>query len=87
MLPDFYNIQLEIHKNDPKGYDILFVDPMMKGNYASRFSHSCSPNCGTVTTVASGSYVIGMFALKDIQFGEELTWDYSAVTESRLEYK
>jgi hypothetical protein len=23
ILPDFYNIMLEIHKNDPKGYDIL----------------------------------------------------------------
>ena len=23
ILPDFYNIMLEIHKNEPKGYDIL----------------------------------------------------------------
>ncbi len=23
VLPDFYNIMLEVHKNDPKGYDIL----------------------------------------------------------------
>lgn len=23
ILPDFYNIMLEIHKNDPKGYNIL----------------------------------------------------------------
>lgn len=23
VLPDFYNIMLEIHRNDPKGYDIL----------------------------------------------------------------
>lgn len=23
ILPDFYNIMLEIHKNDPKGYDVL----------------------------------------------------------------
>lgn len=45
ILPDFYNIMLEIHKNDPKGYDILFVEPILKGNYSSRFSHSCDPNC------------------------------------------
>lgn len=24
-LPDFYNITLEIHKEDPKGYDILVI--------------------------------------------------------------
>jgi len=23
ILPDFWNIMLEIHKDDPKGYDIL----------------------------------------------------------------
>ena len=23
ILPDFYNIMLEIHKNDPRGYDIM----------------------------------------------------------------
>ena len=26
-LPDFYNIMLEIHKKDPKGYDILVSYP------------------------------------------------------------
>jgi SET domain-containing protein len=74
---------LEIHKNDPKGYDVLYVDPMQKGNYSSRLSHSCDPNCGTVATISEKKYNISMFAMKNIEYGEELAFDYSAVTESK----
>ena len=84
-LPDFYNIMLERHKNDPEGYDILFVDPILKGNFSSRLSHSCQPNCSTITTIVKGKYVIAMYATKDIKYGEELTFDYCSVTESRFE--
>jgi SET domain-containing protein len=66
---------------------IKFVDPIVKGNYSSRLSHSCDPNCGTVPTITDGKYLIGMYAMKNIEYGEELTFDYSAVTESKLEYK
>lgn len=44
-LPDFYNIALERPRDDPDGYDILFVDAAFMGNFASRMSHSCTPNC------------------------------------------
>ena len=84
-LPDFYNIMMERHKDDPEGYDILFIDPILKGNYSSRLSHSCQPNCATICTVVNGRYVIGMYAIKDIKYGEELTFDYCAATESRFE--
>lgn len=72
-----------MHKDDPKGVDILFVDPINKGNYSSRLSHSCDPNCGTVTTVVDGRYTIGMYALKGIEYGEELSFDYCSTTESK----
>ena len=85
-LPDFYNIMLERHKDDPEGYDVLFVDPILIGNYSSRLSHSCDPNCATITTVVDGKYVIAMFATRDIRFGEELTFDYCSVTENRFEH-
>ncbi|KAL4455403.1 hypothetical protein ABPG74_012555 [Tetrahymena malaccensis] len=88
ILPDFWNIMLEIHKDDPKGYDILFVDPILKGNFSSRLSHSCEPNCGTVPTITNiGNYVIAMFAMHPIEYGEELSFDYMAVTESIQEHK
>lgn len=86
-LPDFYNIMLERHKDDPEGYDILFVDAIVIGNYSSRLSHSCSPNCTSVTTVVDGRYVIAVYATKDIRYGEELTFDYCSVTENRFEHQ
>jgi hypothetical protein len=45
-LPDFYNITLERPHDDPDGYDALFVDAAFMGSFASRMSHSCTPNCG-----------------------------------------
>lgn len=39
-LPDFYNIIFERHHDDPEGYNCLTVDPILKGSFASRLSHS-----------------------------------------------
>jgi type IV secretory pathway TrbD component len=44
-LPDFYNILLERPRDDPDGYDLIFVDAAFMGAFASRMSHSCTPNC------------------------------------------
>ena len=85
-LPDFYNIMLERHMDDPDGYDVLIVDPIFFGSYGSRLSHSCTPNCGTVTMIAGGKYSIGMYALTDIKYLDELTFDYNSITESRDEH-
>ncbi|KAL4859889.1 Histone-lysine N-methyltransferase [Chlorella vulgaris] len=53
-LPDFYNIVLERPKDDPDGYDVLFIDA----------------------------------ATKVMQYpGEELSFDYSSVTESEKEFR
>mmetsp|Transcript_13251 Transcript_13251/g.11336 ORF Transcript_13251/g.11336 Transcript_13251/m.11336 type:complete len:238 (-) Transcript_13251:1458-2171(-) len=86
-LPDFYNIMMERHKDDPDGYDILYIDPINKGNFTSRFSHSCDPNCGTIITISEGKYNVAMYALKEIKFGQELTFDYFSVTENEKEFK
>ena len=77
---------MEKHKDEPLGYDMLVVDPIKKGNFSSRFSHSCTPNCGTVSTISDGKYVIGMYSIKDITYGEELTFDYCSMTESSYEH-
>lgn len=50
-LPDFYNITYERHYDDPEGYDVLTVDPILYGHFSSRLSHSCNPNCETVIKV------------------------------------
>lgn len=56
---EFYNIFLEKHRDEPKGTQLVIIDPIFKGNYASRLSHSCNPNCITLPVVSDGQYSIG----------------------------
>ncbi|XP_074303506.1 histone-lysine N-methyltransferase ATXR3 isoform X2 [Silene latifolia] len=86
-VPEFYNIYLERPKGDADGYDILVVDAMHKANYASRICHSCRPNCEAKVTAVGGQYQIGIYSVRPIAFGEEVTFDYNSVTESKEEYE
>jgi hypothetical protein len=65
----------------------VMIDPIIKGSYASRLSHSCYPNCQTVIEIVDGRYHIAMFTTRDIKYGEELTFDYNSVTESEKEFE
>ncbi|KAH1098656.1 hypothetical protein J1N35_015577 [Gossypium stocksii] len=85
--PEFYNIYLERPKGDAGGYDLVVVDAMHKANYASRICHSCHPNCEAKVTAVDGQYQIGIYALRAIRYGEEITFDYNSVTESKEEYE
>lgn len=85
--PEFYNIYLERPKGDADGYDIVVVDAMHKANYASRICHSCRPNCEAKVTAVDGQYQIGIYAVRPIEYGEEITFDYNSVTESKEEYE
>ena len=86
-LPDFYNIIMERHSDDEKGYNLMFVDPIAKGNIASRLSHSCTPNCATIVVSENGKYVTTVYAVRDIEYGEELSFDYGSFTEDKREHE
>ncbi|GAB4817034.1 hypothetical protein N2152v2_004080 [Parachlorella kessleri] len=86
-LPDFYNIQLERPRDDPDGYDVLNIDAASKGAFASRMSHSCTPNCQAVVMACSGRLTIAVYTLRHVYPGEELTFDYAVVSESEKEFK
>lgn len=43
-------------------------------------NHSCDPNCHIEKWHVDGEFCIGLFALKDIAAGEELTYDYNFQT-------
>jgi SET domain-containing protein len=60
------------------------VDPILYGNYSSRLSHSCNPNCSTIIQVRNNQYSIGMFAIKDVSYGEELCFNYCSVRFDKL---
>lgn len=56
----------------------LYVDARIKGNLARLLNSSCNPNCETQkwTDAATGEPRVGIFAKRDIEPGEELTYDY-----------
>ncbi|XP_043725695.1 histone-lysine N-methyltransferase ATXR3-like isoform X3 [Telopea speciosissima] len=85
--PEFYNIYLERPKGDCDGYDLVVVDAMHKANYASRICHSCRPNCEAKVTAVDGRYQIGIYTVRPISYGEEITFDYNSVTEPSLQGK
>jgi len=84
---NFHNVNLERHQDDPDGYDLVVVDPQIKGNYACRISHQCDANLNLVPTVVNGKYVLGLYSNRHIPFGQELGFDYCAVTENEQEWK
>eukprot|EP01083_Nonionella_stella_P141009 433677_1 len=83
---EFFNIMMEKHRDDADGYDLVFIDPSHRGNYGSRLSHSCSPNCISVSMGVAGKYNIAVYASQDIAYGEELCFNYNSVTESEREW-
>ena len=59
-----------------------------RGNFASRLSHSCGPNCRNVAVVVGSNRITNaLFTIRDIEAGEELSWDYACVTESEPEFR
>lgn len=65
------------------------VDATRSGNLAHLLNHSCSPNCASRTISVKDAnsnpvdHVI-IFALRDIEPGEELTYDYRFCGEEIL---
>ncbi len=49
----------------------------LQGALGRFINHSCDPNCETQKWVVRGELAIGLYALKDIPAGVELTFDYN----------
>mmetsp|Transcript_8755 Transcript_8755/g.14382 ORF Transcript_8755/g.14382 Transcript_8755/m.14382 type:complete len:102 (+) Transcript_8755:2410-2715(+) len=66
-----------VPRDDPES--MFVIDATALGNVARFFNHSCSPNMRTHQIyVPPAPYPhIGFFALRDIEIGEELTFDYA----------
>mmetsp|Transcript_10662 Transcript_10662/g.16290 ORF Transcript_10662/g.16290 Transcript_10662/m.16290 type:complete len:2385 (+) Transcript_10662:186-7340(+) len=86
-LPDFYNMALERPQSDPKGYGLMIVDASRKAGHGSMLSHSCDPTCEVRVAALNGKLCLVMTTLRDVELGEELTFDYNAVTESLEEFQ
>eukprot|EP01018_Ginkgo_biloba_P019132 Gb_19296 [translate_table: standard] len=55
------------------------IDACVKGNLGRFINHSCNPNCRTEKWMVNGEVCIGLFAIRDIKKGEEVTFDYNYV--------
>ncbi|WMV36799.1 hypothetical protein MTR67_030184 [Solanum verrucosum] len=52
------------------------IDSTRKGNFARFLNHSCRPNCETRKWTVLGETRLGIFAMKDVSVGMELTINY-----------
>ncbi|XP_055585107.1 nuclear receptor binding SET domain protein isoform X2 [Uranotaenia lowii] len=55
----------------------LTIDAGPKGNLARFINHSCEPNCVTNVWSVGGAQLVGLFAIKDIKAGDEITFNYN----------
>ncbi|GAA95766.1 uncharacterized protein L969DRAFT_92890 [Mixia osmundae IAM 14324] len=62
--------------------DDLVVDATKKGTYARLINHCCAPNCTARIITIGGHKKIVIYALTDIEPGDEITYDYHFATES-----
>ncbi|CAI2175006.1 1603_t:CDS:2 [Funneliformis geosporum] len=58
--------------------DDTIIDATKMGNNARLINHSCDPNCNAKILTIKGKKKIAIYAKRDIEFGEEITYDYKA---------
>ena len=78
---------MERHRDDSRGYAVLYIDAAERNNFASSLSHSCEPNCRTTVAAIGKKYSVCLYTVRHIEAGEELTIDYSAATENEKEFR
>ena len=83
-VPVFYNAVVEREPTDPRGYDALFIDGMVKGSILTRASHSCDPNAAMRVRVRD-EIRVEMWTVRAVTESEEICWDYQCRTDSEEE--
>lgn len=53
------------------------IDAGPKGNYSRFMNHCCDPNCETQKWSVNGDTRVGLFAIRDIPPGDEMTFNYN----------
>lgn len=70
-----------VYKNDSNYYCLHLeknkvIDATRMGGECRFVNHSCNPNCKIEKWIVNGLPRMALFAIRDIQAGEELTFDY-----------
>ncbi|CAM9791490.1 unnamed protein product, partial [Discosporangium mesarthrocarpum] len=61
------------------------VDATFKGSLARFINHSCDPSCNTRIIAVDGSKKIVIYAKRQVERGEELSYDYKFPLETNEE--
>ncbi|GMF34126.1 unnamed protein product [Phytophthora lilii] len=64
-----------------------YIDARFKGSVSRFINHSCDPNCHLLKWRVKGVNRIAITALKDIEAGTELSYDYQFHTKQAMEWK
>ena len=56
------------------------IDATKKGNEARFINHSCDPNSQAESWTVEGQERVGIFAIKPILVGQEITYDYHSIS-------
>uniref|UniRef100_H3HAU7 Histone-lysine N-methyltransferase n=1 Tax=Phytophthora ramorum TaxID=164328 RepID=H3HAU7_PHYRM len=64
-----------------------YIDARFKGSVSRFINHSCDPNCHLLKWRVKGVNRIAITALKDIEPGTELSYDYQFHTKQAMEWK
>lgn len=71
------------HEKDIYDYYFLtidkdnIIDAYPRGNLSRFMNHSCDPNCETQKWTVNGEVRVGLFALRHIAVGDELSFNYN----------
>lgn len=79
---EFKERMATIYVNDTHHYCLhldtgMVIDGHRMGGDGRFVNHSCQPNCEMQKWSVNGQYRMALFALRDIEAGEELTYDYN----------
>lgn len=78
-----YIIGIREHSSDSK--QVTFIDPTKVGNVGRFINHSCDPNLVMVPVRVDSEIVrLGLFATRNIQANEELTFNYGGQVNYEL---
>lgn len=78
----FAERMVNVYHNDAHHYCLslgpnILIDGYRAANEGRFVNHSCDPNCAMQKWSVGGLYRMGLFAKRDIEPGEELSYDYN----------